>query len=229
MPAEQTFESTRRFRDRIDAGRKLAVQLRQYEGEQPVVVALPRGGVPVGYEVARALQAPLDICVVRKIGVPWHPELGVGAVAEGGFVYINPGIVRHVGLGQRELSEVTEQKRAEVDERVRKFRGVRPRSERRGRSVLLVDDGIATGGTTRAAILSIRAQKPARIVLAVPVAAAETLRELEPEVEHVVSLLTPDSLYAIGLWYEDFSQVSDAEVVRLLSHAQPQRASHAAH
>lgn len=214
---------TSRFRDREDAGRRLAEELRPLAAEHPVVVALPRGGVPVGYEIARALHAPLDICVVRKIGVPWHEELGAGAVAEGGFVHISREIVEHVGLKAEALAQVTEAKKREVQERVRKFRGKRQRIALRDRTVIVVDDGIATGGTVFAALLALRAEQPKSLVLAVPVAAPETLRALEPKVDRVVALLVPADLYAIGLWYEDFEQVSDEQVVELLA-----RAAHAA-
>jgi putative phosphoribosyl transferase len=208
-----------RFRDREDAGRRLAAELRAYAAEHPIIIALPRGGVPVGYEVARALDAPLDVWVVRKIGVPWHPELGIGAVAEGGYVHITPEVLRHIELSDDELSLATESKRREVEERVRRFRGDHPRPVLHGRTVIVVDDGIATGGTVRAAIQSIRAENPSKIVLAVPVAAPDTLGALASEVDHVVCLLTPSNLHAIGLWYEDFSQVPDVEVVRLLDRA----------
>jgi putative phosphoribosyl transferase len=180
------------------------------------VLALPRGGIEVGYEVARALHAPLDVWVVRKVGVPWHPEFGVGAVAEGGYLYLARETMAALGLSDEDLSGVIESERLEVEQRVRRFRSGRPRSRLAGRSVLVVDDGIATGGTARAAIRSIRAENPARIVLAVPVASPDTLAELAPEVEQIVCLLAPASMQAIGLWYEDFRQVSSDEVVRLL-------------
>ena len=206
-----------RFADRRDAGRRLAAALKSYAAERPIVLALPRGGVPVGYEVARALGAPLDVCVVRKIGVPWHPELGMGAVAEGGHVYLSRELIARLGVSDDELSEAVERQQREVEARVRRFRGDRPRLHLTGRTVLLVDDGIATGGTVRAVIEAIRAESPKRVVLAVPVAAASTLEELAREVDDVVALLSPPALYAIGLWYEDFAQVPDEEVVRLLA------------
>jgi len=212
-----------RFHNRQDAGRRLAVELAEYATEQPIVLALPRGGVPVGYEVARALGAPLDVWVVRKIGVPWHQELGLGAVAEGGFVHYTREIISRIGISDDDLQAVTQAKRREVEERVRTFRGDRPAPVVRDRTVLLIDDGIATGGTVRAAIASIRAQHPKKLVLAVPVASPDTVRALLPEVERVVSLLTPPNLYAIGLWYEDFTQVADEEVVELLDRARKER------
>lgn len=223
MSAESMIEMLR-FRDRQDAGEKLAAALRPYAEERPIVLALPRGGVPVGREIARALSAPLDVWVVRKIGVPWHPELGVGAVAEGGEVYLSRHIFDRVGLTDDELADLSEAKRGEVAARVRKFRGDRRPPDLRHRTVILVDDGIATGGTVHAAIRSIRARGPKQIILAVPVAAPDTLAELDPEVERVVCLVNPADLYAIGLWYEDFTQVSDDEVVRLLDLTRRERA-----
>lgn len=212
-----------RFRNRRDAGLRLAAELRAYAPEHPIVLALPRGGVPVGLEIARELSAPLDVWVVRKIGVPWHPELGVGAVAEGGRVHLSHEMLGHVGLSHEALSEVIESKRREVAERVRKFRGDRPRPDLRGRTVIVVDDGIATGGTVRTVVESIRAEAPKKIVLAVPVAAPEVVRALASEVDRVVCLLTPADLYAIGLWYDDFEQVPDDEVVRLLERAREEQ------
>jgi putative phosphoribosyl transferase len=208
-----------KFRDRRQAGRRLAEALQGYAGRQPIVLALPRGGVPVGEEVAQALRAPLDVCVVRKVGVPWQPELGLGAVAEGGQVYIDRELVREVGISGAELSRVIEAKRLEVEERVRKFRGDRPLPNLRGRTVLLVDDGIATGGTVRAAIASIRQRHPGALVLAVPVAAASTVDELASDVDDLVVLLAPSEMRAIGLWYDDFEQVPDAEVTSCLERA----------
>lgn len=217
-----------KFRDRQDAGRKLAAKLAGYASQDPIILALPRGGVPVGYEVARALRAPLDVWVVRKVGVPWHPELGVGAVCEGGYLYLSREILDQVGLSEEKLSGVITRERAEVEQRVKKFRGHRPPPPLRGRTVIVVDDGIATGGTVRVALRALRAEQPGKLVLAVPVAAADTVDRLMPEVDQIVSLLAPRDLYAIGLWYEDFQQVSDDEVVRLLERARAQQAAGAA-
>lgn len=204
------------FRDRRDAGRRLAAELGSLAAERPVVLALPRGGVPVGYEIARALRAPLDVWSVRKVGVPWHPELGVGAVAEGGYVHLNEDILEHVGLTKDELGRLIADKKREVEERVRRLRGDRPGPALDDRTAIIVDDGMATGGTASAAVRSIRAQGPRALVLAVPVAAPEAVRELARDVDQLVCLYVPADLRAVGAWYLDFAQVSDDEVAHLL-------------
>lgn len=213
-----------RFRDRVDAGRRLAAELEPYAAEHPIVLALPRGGVPVGYEVARALSAPLDVWVVRKIGAPFQPELGVGAVAEGGFLYLSSRMLEETGLSEAGLSDQIATKRREVEARVKMFRGEHPRPILRDRTVIVVDDGIATGGTVRAAVQSIRAEGPKKVVLAVPVAAPSVVKELATDVDRVVALLTPVDLMAIGYWYDDFTQVPDDEVVRMLDRARHEQA-----
>lgn len=205
-----------RFRDRRDAGRRLANLLAGYAAEAPVVLALPRGGVPVAYEIARKLNAELEVLVSRKVGVPWHRELGIGAVAEGGHVHVSPDVLATAGLGEEQLAAAIDAERDEVAVRVRRFRGDRPRVPLGGRTVILVDDGIATGGTVMAALAAIHAAGPRKVVLAVPVAPRDTLDALASEVDEVVCPLVPVDLHAIGLWYEDFEQVEDAEVVRLL-------------
>ncbi len=219
-----------RFHDRKEAGQQLAPQLSRYAADSPVILALPRGGVPVGYEVAKALGARLEVWVVRKIGVPWHPELGVGAVAEGGFVHLNRDILQNIGLTDGELEAAIVGQRREVEARVKRFRGGLAAPTIKDRTVIVVDDGIATGGTVRAAIRSIRAQAPKQLVLAVPVVAFATVKTLAPEVDELVCLRQPHDLYAIGLWYDDFSQVSDEEVVRLLERSRQEQtaARHAA-
>lgn len=212
-----------RFRNRVEAGRLLADRLTAYRDQKPIVLGLPRGGVPVAYQVARALNAPLDVWVVRKIGVPWHPEVGVGAVAEGGLVYLNRDIMSNLQLSEEALSDTIREQQAEVAERVKRFRGNHPRPALRERTVIVVDDGIATGGTVRAIVASLRKEQPKKIVLAVPVVAADLQRALQYEVDELVSLRAPHDLYAIGLWYEDFTQVADEEVVRLLDSARRER------
>ncbi len=216
-----------RFRDREEAGRQLAEHLRDTRGESPVVLALPRGGVPVGYEVATALGAPLEVLVARKLGVPWRPELGMGAIAEGGALYVNVEVLAYADLTNEDALAVARQESRELARRVRLYRGERPLPDVRGRTVLLVDDGLATGGTARAAARAVRALRPRHLVLAVPVAAAETAEALrrEEEVDEVVAVQEPERLGAVGLWYEDFHQVDDEEVLALLTHAHPTGAS----
>lgn len=208
------------FVNREDAGRRLASLLREYKDEAPIVLGLPRGGVVVAYEVAKALEAPLDVWVVRKVGAPGYPELGLGAVAEGGIVYLNQELMSEVGAAEADVEEIIEAQAEEVDERVRRFRGDRPPPRLQDRTVILVDDGIATGGTTRAAIQALRQLGPRKIVLAVPVAASQSLPDLEALVEDIVCVHATPAMHAIGAWYEDFQQVDDEEVVRLLEDAQ---------
>ena len=206
-----------KYRDREDAGRRLAVELAEWAGESPIVLALPRGGVPVGMEVARALRAPLDVRVVRKVGVPWNHEYGMGAVAEGGEVFLDQELISRVGASAQEVEAAVAQARSEVEARLLELRGARPRLEVAGRTVILVDDGLATGGTARAAARSIRGEGPGHLILAVPVAAPDALAELADEFDEVVCPLRPADLRAIALWYEEFGQVSDAEVRRMLT------------
>ncbi len=210
-----------RFRDREEAGRMLAKRLREKLEEPPaVVLALPRGGVPVGYEVATALEAPLEVLVARKLGVPWRPELGMGAIAEGGALYVNPEVLAYADLTNEDALAVAQQEARELARRVRLYRGERPLPDVRGRTVALVDDGLATGGTARAAARAVRTLGPRRLVLAVPVAAAETAEALRrAEVDEVVAVQEPDPLGAVGVWYEDFHQVDDEEVLALLMEA----------
>ncbi|MBT9582987.1 phosphoribosyltransferase [bacterium] len=194
----------------------MAERLTCYQAEKPLVLGLPRGGVSVAYEVARALQAPLDVWVVRKVGVPRFPELGLGAVAEGGIVYLNRDTMRQVGVEEDEVEGIVPLKAAEVAERVQLFRGDRPAPQLTGRTVLMVDDGIATGATVRASLQALQATHPGKVVLAVPVAATQSLVELRSLVDDIVCLMSTPRLHAVGAWYEDFTQVSDHEVLRLL-------------
>lgn len=208
-----------RFNDRVDAGRTLADGLRMYAGRDAIVLALPRGGVPVGYEVARALGAPLDIFLVRKLGIPGHEELAFGAIASGGVRVLNDEVVSMFRVSERVIEEVTARELRELDRRERAYRGDRPEPELRGRVVILVDDGLATGSTMRAAAMALRTHHPAEIVVAVPVAARETCDSFRDQVDAVICSRTPEPFQAVGLWYEDFSETSDDEVRTLLERA----------
>lgn len=204
------------FRDRRDAGKKLARCLIRHRGQGPVVFALPRGGVPVGYEIALALDAPLDVIVARKLGAPDQPEFGIGAVAPGGVRVLNEDAVRRLGIPEDYLDHITRLETAEVERRLRHFRGGLPEMDVSGRTAILVDDGLATGVTARAAVEALRLRGPERIVLAVPVCAAQTAELFRAEVDDLVCLKCPPDLGAIGFWYRDFEQTPDGEVVGLL-------------
>jgi predicted phosphoribosyltransferase/predicted alpha/beta-hydrolase family hydrolase len=208
-----------RFADRADAGRRLAQLLSGRTQPPPVVVALPRGGVPVAAEIARTLGAPLDVLVVRKLGHPQQPELGVGAVGEGGVTVLNDALLRRAQVDGAALAHVEAREQEEVARRVARYRGDRPRAAVVGRAVILVDDGLATGFTARAAIEILRRAGAASVVLAVPVAPPETLADLRPLVDDIVCLHAPAEMWAIGQWYDDFSQTTDEEVTRLLAGA----------
>ncbi len=210
--------TTHRFRDRHDAGRQLAAALGEYAGRDDVIVlALPRGGVPVGVEVARALGATLDVFLVRKLGVPGHEELAMGAVATGGVRVLNEDLVRRLGLSAEEMHEVVAREEEELARRETVYRGDRPRLDVRFKTVILVDDGLATGATMRAAVEALRRERPAKLVVAVPTAAAESCEDLRPEVDELVCLSTPQPFYAVGLWYDDFTPTTDEEVRASLS------------
>jgi len=209
-----------RFRNREEAGRMLAERLGHLWGGSAWVLALPRGGVPVGYEIARTLGLSLDVLVVRKLGVPWRPELGLGAIAEGGATYVNDEVLEYADLTLKDVRAVAKEESREVERRVKLYRGERPLPDVHGQTVLLVDDGLATGGTARAAARAVRELEPRRLVLAVPVAAAETAEALRrEEVDEVVTVEEPVVLGAVGAWYEDFHQVDDEEVLALLTEA----------
>ena len=205
------------FSDRVDAGRQLAARLGHLRGDQVVVLGLPRGGVPVAAEVAAALGAPLDVIVVRKLGVPLQPELGMGAVGEDGVKVINPDVVRGIGVSDGELAAVEERERAEVARRAQRYRAGRPRVPLAGRVAVIVDDGVATGSTARAACQLARALGAARVVLAVPVAPPGWQDRLGQDADELVSVATPEPFFAIGEFYADFSQTSDEEVASCLA------------
>jgi putative phosphoribosyl transferase len=208
-----------RFPDRREAGRRLAAALERYADQDPVVLALPRGGVAVGYEVARALGVPLDVLIARKLGAPMQPELGVGAVAEGGALHVDADTCYLLGIGGDELRNLAARERAVIEQRMLEYRGGRPLPPLAGRTVILVDDGVATGGTARAAIRALRSHRPERVVFAVPVASAEAAEALRDEADDLVALLLPERLSAIGAWYRDFTQLGDDDVKALLARA----------
>jgi putative phosphoribosyl transferase len=212
---------TRVFRDRTDAGARLAHELERFRVDDPVVLGLPRGGVPVAFEIACALDAPLDVVVVRKLGLPSQPELAMGAVGEGGTTVVNDRVVHYARVSPDALAAVANRERAEVERRARQFRGDRPALPLTGRTVIVVDDGIATGSTAHAALRVVRAQGAARVVLAVPVAPPETVAELRAVADEVVCLESPrpPSFFAVGQWYANFTQVTDDEVNALLARA----------
>ncbi|MFB2769473.1 phosphoribosyltransferase [Pelatocladus sp. BLCC-F211] len=206
-----------RFRNRTEAGKLLAAQLTEYANRPDVLVlGLPRGGVPVAFEVAKALNAPLDVCLVRKLGVPGHKELAMGAIATGGIRVINENVVDWLQISQQTIDEVAAIEMRELDRRNHIYRGNRPLPKVKNHTIILVDDGIATGATIRAAIATLKQQQPRELVVAVPVSGVSTCKELQVEVDQVVCVIMPEDLYAIGIWYEDFEQTTDAEVCELL-------------
>lgn len=208
------------FRDRADAGRVLAQRLKAYANRADVLVlALPRGGVPVAFEVAEALDAPLDIFIVRKLGVPGHEELAMGALATGGVRVVNDDVVSQLGLSDAVIDAVAAQEERELERRERAYRGARAAPDVRGRTVILVDDGLATGATMRAAAAALRKQQPARLIVAVPVAASQTCDDLRTEVDEIVCGATPEPFLGVSRWYRDFSQTTDEEVRLLLEQA----------
>ena len=212
---------TKQFRDRTEAGRLLAKRLKStYANRSDVLVlGLPRGGVPVAYEVAKVLHAPLDICIVRKLGVPGNQELAMGAIATGGIMVLNEDLVASLNISPKAIAQVVTTERQELERRDHLYRGTRPVPDLSHRTVIIIDDGIATGSTLKAALSTIKQQQPERIVVAVPVASPEICQELQDEVDEVVCLLIPERLYAIGIWYNDFSPTTDAEVSNLLQQA----------
>lgn len=209
------------YRDRTEAGKHLATWLAHFANRDDVLVlALPRGGVPVAYEVARALHAPLDIYLVRKLGVPGQEELAMGAIATGGVRVLNEDVVNYLGIPKSVIDSVAEIELQELERRERAYRGDRPEPDVRGKTVILVDDGLATGSTMRAAAEALRQQQPGRIVVAVPVSAPQTCDEYRMGVDEIVCAVTPEPFYGVGQWYTDFSQTTDEEVRELLAKAQ---------
>jgi putative phosphoribosyl transferase len=212
------------FKDRADAGRKLATRLtRHVDREDVVVLALPRGGVPVAYEVSKALKAPLDIFLVRKLGVPGHEELAMGAIASGGVRVINEDLVDYLGIPNEVIDEIAAVEQRELERRDHAYREDRPPLEVKDKVVIVIDDGLATGSTMRAAAASLRKQKPRTIVVAVPVASLQTCEEFRTEVDEIVCAVTPENFQGVGLWYDDFSQTTDEEVRELLKRAKQQQ------
>ncbi|MFE2278529.1 phosphoribosyltransferase [Streptomyces sp. NPDC059454] len=214
-----------RFRDRRQAGRELAARLRERQDEgalpEPVVLALPRGGVAVAVEVARALDAPLDVLVVRKIGAPFHEEFGVGAMAGDGVPLFDEDALLRLGLDEADLAPVVERERTELRRREQRYRQGRPAPELSGRTVIVVDDGLATGSTARAALRALRAQDSGHLVLAVPVGATEGVALMRSEADEVVCLHEPAAFMAVGQWYEEFDQLTDEDVLDALHQRHP--------
>jgi putative phosphoribosyl transferase len=210
----------KRFADRADAGRRLAERLRDYAGRDDVVVlGLPRGGVPVAAEVARALAAPLDAFLVRKLGVPGREELAFGAIASGGARVLNRDVVATLGIDERTIEQVAAREQAELERRAEAYRGTAEPPDVRGQTAILVDDGLATGASMRAAVEAVRGLGPGRVVVAVPAAARQTCDDLARDVDEVVCLLTPEPFFAVGMWYRDFSETTDDDVRAALAEA----------
>jgi len=214
------------FRDRIEAGQLLAKELRRYANRPNVIVlGLPRGGIPVAFEVARALRAPLDVFVVRKLGTPGQRELAMGAIATGGVRVLNEEVVERLGIPMEVINAVTVEEEQELKRRELAYRGSYSEPDVFGKTVILIDDGIATGSTMQAAVRALNAQHPGSLIVAVPTAAGSTYRELRPEVDELVALMTPEPFFGVSEWYHDFNQTSDAEVTDLLKRAKSEIAA----
>lgn len=211
------------FADRVDAGRRLASALKALVGKDAIVLAIPRGGVVVGYEVASALDLPLDVIIPRKIGAPGNPELAIGAMTEDGTVLLDERLVMHLQVSEDYIQKESETQKLEIQRRLKLYRGDIPYPSLENRHVILVDDGIATGSTMKAALASVRKRGAKTVIVAIPVGPPSTIRELEREADHVVCLHTPVSFYAIGQFYQDFTQTQDEEVARLLKLNKQQR------
>jgi putative phosphoribosyl transferase len=205
------------FKDRTHAGQVLAKRLVRYSAQNDVLVlALPRGGVPVAFEIARELSAPLDVFLVRKLGLPGHPELAMGAIASGGIRVLNEDVVRGLSVPENVIASVAESELQELRRREQAYRGEQPGLDVHGKTIILVDDGLATGASMRAAIAGLKAQSPGRIIVAVPTASPETCGEFESEVDEILCAVTPQPFFGVGIWYDDFSQTTDEEVRELL-------------
>lgn len=212
------------FEDRREAGRRLGEGLRKYKSENPIILAIPRGGVVVGYEVAKILKAPLDIIIARKIGVPFQPELGMGAVAEGDVEILDEKLIKTLKIPKKSVDEAIEKERKEIQRRISLYRNNKAHIDVRNRIVIIVDDGLATGVSAKAAIKSIKKLKAKKIIFASPVCAKDTLRDMKHLVDDFICLLTPSEFSSVGLWYQNFDQVTDEEVKELLiSEAAPGR------
>ena len=215
---------TTQFRDRFAAGRFLADKLAHYRNQSGVIVlALPRGGVPVAFEIAESLDAPLDVFIVRKLGVPGYEELAMGAIASGGVRVLNEEVIQHLGISETWINAIAAQEQEELERREQLYRGDRPPLEICGHTAILVDDGLATGSSMRAAVRALRLMHPARIVVAVPVAARDTCDQFRAEVDEIICGKTPEPFLAVGRWYADFRPTTDGEVCKLLNHAAHQR------
>jgi len=211
---------TIRYTDRTQAGILLAQKLAAYAGRHDVIVlALPRGGVPVAFEIARALQAPLDVLLVRKLGVPGHEEYAMGAIATGGVCILQSDVIKQLAIPQASVDDLVQRKQEELAQRERLYRSNRPAPKLEGSIVIVVDDGLATGSTMLAAIHALRQARPARMIIAIPVGARVSVARLQAEVDEIVCLSIPENFQAVGLWYEDFNQTSDDEVIHLLDEA----------
>lgn len=209
-----------RFKDRVQAGQLLAQRLLPYaRRSDAIVLALPRGGVPVGYEIAQALELPLDIILVRKLGMPGHDEFAMGAIASGGARFVQDDVLQAYAVPAKLVEQVLQEELAELERREKLYRGARLMPPLRGRLVILVDDGLATGSTMKAALLAVRKEQPARVIVAIPVAPAQSLAKIAESADEIICLQTPDPFYAVGTWYEHFAQTSDEEVIRLLNAA----------
>lgn len=210
-----------KLQNRTHAGQVLAERLVAYKNQKTVVVlALPRGGVPIGFEIAKKLHLPLDVYLVRKLGVPGHEELAMGAIASGNIIIFNEEVIQSLSLSQEQIKAVIEFERQELDRRNRCYRGNKPFISVENKTIILVDDGLATGATMRAAVLSLKKLHPAKIVIAVPVGASDSCHKLESEVDEIICVFTPTPFYGVGMWYEEFPQTSDEEVIQLLQQAQ---------